>query len=236
MIPNTPYTYLVKHIPSSRVYYGVRFAKNCVPDDLFVTYFTSSKEIKQLIKNDGINAFEVEIRQTFTDSMKARMWELKVLQRMNVIHNPKFINKTDNTSIILPPGSPSPRLGITLSQNTRDKISCTKLGVKLTDEHKTKLKIARAKQVRSPMSAQQKLKISNTKLTSNYVDTIETRNKKSESAKNRPTITSETRKKLSKAKKGIIKTKIHLQKILDTKQKKKQYILAIILFFLCLQI
>jgi NUMOD3 motif len=100
IIMNTiPYTYLLKHIPSNNVYYGVRFAKNCSPNDLFVTYFTSSKEVKQLIKTDGVDSFIFEIRRTFTDIDKARLWESKVLKRMDVIHNPKFINKSNNISI-----------------------------------------------------------------------------------------------------------------------------------------
>ena len=89
----TPYTYLVKHIPSGRVYYGLRYAKNCNPEDLWKTYFTSSKDIKKLIDSDGKNAFVTEIRQIFEQATSAIEWEKRVLRRMNVTKRDDFINR-----------------------------------------------------------------------------------------------------------------------------------------------
>lgn len=77
-----PYTYRITHLPSKKWYYGVRYAIGCSPDDLFVTYFTSSKIIKGLIKEDGVKSFSVEIRKTFNDVNSARMWENKVLRKI----------------------------------------------------------------------------------------------------------------------------------------------------------
>ena len=94
-----PYTYLVKHKPSNCVYYGVRYAKNCHPDDFFIKYFTSSTTIKKLIDQDGIDSFEYEIRRTFTDASKARDWEVKVLRRMNVLYHDLFLNQAINRGI-----------------------------------------------------------------------------------------------------------------------------------------
>jgi len=93
-----PYTYLITHIPSQKVYYGVRFAKGCHPDDLFKKYFTSSKIVKQLIQEDGPEAFSIEIRKTFTDKEQAINWENKVLKRMHVVKRDDFLNQTDNKS------------------------------------------------------------------------------------------------------------------------------------------
>jgi len=93
-----PYTYLITHIPSQKVYYGVRFAKGCHPGDLFQKYFTSSKIIKQLIKEDGHEAFSIEIRRTFKNKESAIIWENKVLKRMCVIKRDDFLNQTDNKS------------------------------------------------------------------------------------------------------------------------------------------
>ena len=39
-----PFTYLIKHKTSGKVYYGVRYAKKCSPIDLWTTYFTSSDD------------------------------------------------------------------------------------------------------------------------------------------------------------------------------------------------
>lgn len=91
-----PYTYLLKHKPTGLFYYGVRYSKDCNPEDFWVKYFTSSKSVKKLIENYGKDSFEYEIRKTFDSAEKAIMWENKVLKRLNVINNPKFLNKTNN--------------------------------------------------------------------------------------------------------------------------------------------
>lgn len=88
-----PFTYLIKHKPSGKVYYGVRYAKKCSPDDLWTTYFTSSNDIRILIENDGKDAFEFQIRKTFMDAKKAIQWEKKVLRRMKVVKSTAFINR-----------------------------------------------------------------------------------------------------------------------------------------------
>ena len=89
------YTYLVKHKPSSKVYYGVRIKNDIDPtEDLFIKYFTSSKTIKELIAQDGIEAFEWQVRHEFNDELAAITWEAKVLQRCRVLeHQDIWLNK-----------------------------------------------------------------------------------------------------------------------------------------------
>ena len=94
-----PYTYLLKHIPSNTYYYGVRFAKDCNPNEFWVTYKTSSKYVKQLIEKYGETSFKYEIRKTFINADLARKWETKVLKRIKAVERIDFINKTDNISI-----------------------------------------------------------------------------------------------------------------------------------------
>ena len=94
-----PYTYIIKCVPEGIYYYGVRYAKNCSPSDLWVTYFTSSKYVKNLIDKYGKECFIFEIRKIFNDELSARSWESTVLRRMNVVTRSDFINKTDNKSI-----------------------------------------------------------------------------------------------------------------------------------------
>ncbi len=55
-----PYTYLIKFKPTGQVYYGVKYASRCNPDDLWIIYFTSSKYIKQLIKTYGLTALNTK--------------------------------------------------------------------------------------------------------------------------------------------------------------------------------
>lgn len=95
----TPYTYLLKHIPTNKLYYGVRYAKDCDPSEFWITYKTSSKYVKNLIEQYGSDSFIFEIRKTFDNDIKAREWESKVLKRLDVVNRKDFINQTDNISI-----------------------------------------------------------------------------------------------------------------------------------------
>jgi len=99
MLKNIPFTYLLKHIPTNKYYYGVRFKKNCHPNDLWTKYFTSSKKVKGLIKKYGKKSFIFEIRKTFKTTQEAINWENKVLIRMKVIYRDDFLNLTNNKSI-----------------------------------------------------------------------------------------------------------------------------------------
>jgi hypothetical protein len=77
-----PYTYRIIYQKSGKWYYGVRYAENCSPDDLWVKYFTSSKVVRMLIANDGLAAFKVEIRRTFLTKEEAIDWERRVLKKV----------------------------------------------------------------------------------------------------------------------------------------------------------
>ena len=99
-----PYTYLLRHAPTNKVYYGVRW-KNIklglsAEEDLWRGYFTSSKVIKQLIKDYGVDSFTYEIRREFNSVKTARDWETKVLKRMKVTKNQDvWLNLSNNKSI-----------------------------------------------------------------------------------------------------------------------------------------
>lgn len=49
----TPYTYHIAWTSIDKHYYGVRYAKNCHPSDLWQTYFTSSKHVKNTRERYG---------------------------------------------------------------------------------------------------------------------------------------------------------------------------------------
>ena len=123
-----PFTYLVKHIPTNRYYYGVRFRKKCHPNDLWTKYFTSSKKVKGLIKKYGKKSFQFEIRKTFKTQKQAREWEHKVLRRMKVVERKDFLNQSDNKRI-------DPKL---LSRMRKGKGN-PMYGKKLTKEHVRKI-------------------------------------------------------------------------------------------------
>ena len=78
-----PYFYLIRHVPSGKYYVGSQYGKNSDPKNLFSSYFTSSKIVKKLIEQDGINSFIIE----YVDIRKdAREYEQKYLMEMYEKH------------------------------------------------------------------------------------------------------------------------------------------------------
>lgn len=102
-----PFTYLIGWSSLNIYYYGRKTAKNCRPDDLWKTYFTSSKEVKKFRKEHGEPDI-IQIRKTFPNNPDAcKLWESKVLERIDAQNNPKFLNKRngdykwDTTGMVL---------------------------------------------------------------------------------------------------------------------------------------
>ena len=63
-----PYTYLIKHRPTGKVYYGYRSANKVEPvEDLWKKYFTSSPKIQQLIEETGIDTTLLTPVHTYSD-------------------------------------------------------------------------------------------------------------------------------------------------------------------------
>lgn len=93
-----PYTYLLGWTKSNKFYYGVRYSKNCDPSDLWKTYFTSSKHVKSYVDFHG-DPDIIQIRKIFNTKDEAISWEHKVLKRLKVIQNNKWLNMTDNRVI-----------------------------------------------------------------------------------------------------------------------------------------
>lgn len=88
------YTYYIKHRPSGKRYYGVRTANRVEPvEDLWKRYFTSSRHVKRLIEEDGIDSFEVQVRRQFTDPKSAHAWEDRFLRRVNALNDDMWINR-----------------------------------------------------------------------------------------------------------------------------------------------
>lgn len=98
---HTPYTYFIRWSKLNTNYYGVRYAKNCHPSDFLVNYFTSSTKVKEYIKTHGVPDI-IQIRKIFHGPdriSKARIWEHKVLKRLQVVNRPDFLNASDGRAI-----------------------------------------------------------------------------------------------------------------------------------------
>lgn len=154
----TPFTYCITHKKTGKKYYGVRYKNDCHPNDLWDKYFTSSKTIKKLIKNEGLNAFEIEIRKVFSDKESAIVWEQKVLQRLKVTTNENWFNESISPGKIIwsnktrrihsnrMSGDKNPFFGKKHSEETKKKMSLSKkgkFGHKMSEETKKKLSLAK---------------------------------------------------------------------------------------------
>lgn len=115
-----PFTYYLLHKPTGLKYYGVRYKKGCHPDDLWNKYFSSSKDVKQLIEQYGLQSFEVEVRKTFGNIKSAKDWEHKVLSRLKVISKKDWLNKSY--------GYAPSTSGFKYSEESRKKMSEWQLG------------------------------------------------------------------------------------------------------------
>ena len=86
------YTYLIGWSNHNKWYYGRRTAKGCHPTELWKTYFTSSKYVKEFRKINGEPDI-IQIRKIFSDKKECSKWESRVLLRLDVQHTEKWLNQ-----------------------------------------------------------------------------------------------------------------------------------------------
>lgn len=91
-----PYTYYLFHKPTGKKYYGVQYRSSGIcanPDNLWKTYFSSSKEVNNLIELYGKDSFLFEVRKVFETREEAFLWEQKVIRRINAVEKKDWLNK-----------------------------------------------------------------------------------------------------------------------------------------------
>jgi hypothetical protein len=146
-----PYTYLVKHRPSGKVYYGFRCANRVEPhEDLWKHYFTSSPKIQQLIEATGVDSFDTEIRRVFETKEQAVAWETRVLHRCKVLHDDRWLNQNIAGYIV-----PTDESRKKISDYHKDKPKSTEHKQNLSKSQKGKTKkstVYKSKEYRDKMS------------------------------------------------------------------------------------
>lgn len=138
---STPYTYRIFHIPTKMWYYGVKFSKNCHPDDFWVTYYTSSKLVKALIEHFGKDSFIIKRIKKFSTKSEAVRWEQMFLTRINAASREDWLNQTNgngNYKLLPPKGPLHWNYGKTHSEETKQKMRKPK-----TELHKQKISQSR---------------------------------------------------------------------------------------------
>lgn len=140
MIIYKPYVYLIGWSKLNVYYYGSetgKVSKTANPDNLWKTYFTSSKHVKSFRKTNGEPDI-IQIRKTFDTKEQASLWEHKVIRRMKAIYDNRFLNKSDTKThyrigqkhsdeskekMSLKRNGKTPSKGLVHSQETKRKIS-----------------------------------------------------------------------------------------------------------------
>jgi len=133
------YGYRVRFLLTDQSYVGIQYAVGCSPENLWQSYFTISKVVKTLIEEHGKDAFTFEIRKIFKNAEDTRRWEYRILTRLDVVNNPKWLN-CGNWKVHGVGGMK----GKKHNDETKNKISKELTGRKLSEE--TKQKIAKASQ------------------------------------------------------------------------------------------
>lgn len=202
-----PYTYLIGWKSQQKYYYGVRYAKNCSPNDFWIKYFTSSPSVSAMRLIFGEPDIK-QIRKIFSTRDQARQWETRVLKRMKVVIREDFLNKND---------SPAPPINNRImTAETKEKIGSSNKGKPKSEEHKQKIREARAKQDMSsrkgfkmPEEAKQKIREARAK----QITTRETKEKMSAARKGKKhwaygkSMSEETKQKISATLKEKFKNK-----------------------------
>jgi hypothetical protein len=88
----TPFTYLIGWSKHNKWYYGVRYGKGCHPNDLWKTYFTSSKYVKAFREEHGEPDI-IQIRRTFDCGKKALLWEETTLRKLKAVQREDWLNR-----------------------------------------------------------------------------------------------------------------------------------------------
>lgn len=125
-----PYTYLIGWSNIDAYYYGVQYGLTSDPQNLWLSYFTSSETVKEYRQKYGEPDI-IQVRKIFDCPEKAKNWELKVLQRMHVVLREDFLNR--NAAFAPPPNNRGK-----LTEETKKKISNALKGKSKSKEHAKK--------------------------------------------------------------------------------------------------
>lgn len=141
-----PYTYLIGWTKHNKFYYGVRYAKDCHPDELWQSYHTSSKHVQRFREKHGEPDI-IQVRKTFKDAKSACLWENKVLKRINAKDDRRFLNATDNHAISTEYSSVSWKSLTEEQRKKRAKYASKNLSEKQRKERSRKAGLASAKKM-----------------------------------------------------------------------------------------
>lgn len=132
-----PYVYKLTHLPSLNWYVGSRTAKNCHPDD---GYMSSSQWVKPWAKSCP-DEWAKTIICTGTRDQILQL-EIDILVTMNAVTDPRSFNRAA--------GIPIGISGKCLSPSHKEKLRQVNIGKKHSQKSRQLMKAARAQQIITP--------------------------------------------------------------------------------------
>lgn len=197
-----PYVYFIGWSHLNTFYIGCRYgiSKNAHPSQLWSTYFTSSTHVKLFYKIHGEPDI-IRIEKTFTDPKKCRTYEHKLLARMKILKDPRFLNKSiGGEKFAGGPHSEETKEKMRIAAKNRPPVSeetrkkHSEISKNISAETRQKISDGGkgricSKEIREKMSIAQQISKQNV--------SEETRKKMSIAALNKPKVTEETKLKMS---------------------------------------
>lgn len=97
MLIYKPYTYLLGWTKQNKWYYGCQYCNSksrgiANPSNLWFTYFTSSDYVKTFREIYG-EPDVIEVRKTFDTADEARLWEEKVIDKIDAVNSDYWLNR-----------------------------------------------------------------------------------------------------------------------------------------------
>lgn len=94
----TPYFYIICHIKSGKMYAGSRWASGCHPDEFMRIdgYTTSSSIVNDIIKEDGVESFNILRIDTNCDGIHPYYYETLFLECLDCANSNNWLNAHNN--------------------------------------------------------------------------------------------------------------------------------------------
>lgn len=156
------FTYLIGWSALGLYYYGARYSKKCSPADLWTTYFTSSERVASMRLEHGEPDI-VEVRKTFDTPEGALNWEVRVLKRLKVTKNDRWLNGHDGSCFNkanLPPGEIARRNRKIVEAWTPEKRAA--VSAKWDDDRRTKASKMMLERDNAPWTSERREKVATT--------------------------------------------------------------------------
>ena len=115
---STPYFYIIQHSITKKYYAGCKINSHANPSNLMTEngYQTTSKIIKNLIREDGLASFVILRIKCFKTAEQALSYESRFLLKVNAAENIKFFNLHNGGKNFVNKG------GYKLSESTKNKM------------------------------------------------------------------------------------------------------------------